>query len=134
VFPELGEIDFIVASEMTSRPTVPTKILGWTVNLETVEEIVSKKIFYRGSTITPRDIFDVAAACHAGRRSSIVEALSFHTEKCSGAINAASALGDDFLEAAIGDLEIKEAFLDIRVNAKSTCLDVLRESGIHAGG
>jgi hypothetical protein len=40
------------------------------VLLDTIPEIITKKIFYRGANITPRDIFDAAAAAgekHSGR-------------------------------------------------------------------
>jgi hypothetical protein len=58
----IGEIDFIVASPLTSVPTIRRQIEGENVQLETIPEIITKKVFYRGSSIMPRDIFDIAAA------------------------------------------------------------------------
>lgn len=51
-----GEIDFIVGGSLLNReaesdPTVPFA-------LESVEEVIAKKLFYRGWALTARDLFD----------------------------------------------------------------------------
>ena len=51
-----GEIDFIVSGSLLNRkpecdPTLPFA-------LEPVEEVIAKKLFYRGWTLTARDLFD----------------------------------------------------------------------------
>ncbi len=61
-FDDIGEIDFIVGPALTQMPTTRQVVEGEEVALETVAEIVTKKIHHRGSHIRPRDIFDVAAA------------------------------------------------------------------------
>ena len=66
VFPNYGEIDFIVAAELTATPYKNTLISDNHIKLETVEEIIAKKVRFRGAMIQPRDVFDIAAACHAG--------------------------------------------------------------------
>ena len=69
-FEDIGEIDFIVSQSKTSNPTVQREIEGQHTLLETVPEIIAKKIVYRGSNLKPRDIFDVAAACKQHEDSS----------------------------------------------------------------
>jgi len=54
------EIDFIVAPFLTQRPTTMKLIGGKQVNVETPEEIVIKKIFYRADSFKTRDVFDLA--------------------------------------------------------------------------
>jgi len=54
------EIDFIVAPFLTQRPTTMKLIGGTQVNVETPEEIVIKKIFYRADSFKTRDVFDLA--------------------------------------------------------------------------
>jgi len=54
------EIDFIVAPFLTQRPTVKKLIGNTPVYIETPEEIVVKKIFYRAESFKTRDIFDFA--------------------------------------------------------------------------
>ena len=73
-FDDIGEIDFIVGQALTETPTIRQLVEGEEVALETVAEIIAKKIHYRGSAIRPRDIFDIAAAA-AHRRQTIVDSL-----------------------------------------------------------
>jgi hypothetical protein len=47
VFEDIGEIDFIVAGALTSNPTTSTTVAGEVVQLETIPEIITKKIYYR---------------------------------------------------------------------------------------
>lgn len=54
------EIDFIVAPFLTQKPTIKKLIGGTQVNVETPEEIVIKKIFYRAEAFKTRDVFDLA--------------------------------------------------------------------------
>ncbi len=54
------EIDFIVAPSLTQKPTVKKLIGNTLVNVETPEEIVIKKIFYRAEAFKTRDVFDLA--------------------------------------------------------------------------
>jgi len=56
-FDKIGEIDFIVGHALTSLPTTQSIIDEEIVMLETIPEIITKKIYYRASTIKPRDIF-----------------------------------------------------------------------------
>ena len=54
-FPE-GEIDFIVRMSLTGlSPESSEKSLFY---LEPVEEVLAKKLFYRGAFLKPRDLFD----------------------------------------------------------------------------
>lgn len=56
-----GEIDFIVAPFLTKAP-FKHAVLGpdLSVRMETPAEIIVKKVFYRGDTLTARDIYDIA--------------------------------------------------------------------------
>ena len=59
-----GEIDFILASNITEDFFFVYNFEGTHINVETPAEIIAKKIRYRGPTFTIRDIFDFAAAVH----------------------------------------------------------------------
>ncbi len=61
-FQDIGEIDFIVAAALTSNPSTSESVHGEDVQLETIPQIIAKKIFHRGAMIKPRDIFDIASA------------------------------------------------------------------------
>ena len=55
-----GKIDFILAGQLTDFLPQEKEILNHQVNIEHPVEIVSKKIFYRGTEANSRDIFDFA--------------------------------------------------------------------------
>lgn len=61
-FGGIGEIDFIAAPTLTDTPTKTHNIEGVDTLLETIPEIITKKIYFRGASISARDIFDIAAA------------------------------------------------------------------------
>jgi len=61
---EEGEIDFILASNITENFFFVYNFKGAQINVETPAEIIAKKIRYRGPTFTIRDIFDFASAVH----------------------------------------------------------------------
>lgn len=56
-----GEIDFLVTREFHDEPTFDYLFDGQTIRVETPAEIVSKKLYFRASAFTIRDIFDLAA-------------------------------------------------------------------------
>lgn len=55
-----GEIDFIVAPDLTARPHARRRIGRRTITVETPVEIVVKKAFYRAAELRSRDLFDLA--------------------------------------------------------------------------
>lgn len=52
----IGEIDFIVAMSLLGLPDDHAP--GLPFKLEPIAEVLAKKLFYRGSLMTPRDLFD----------------------------------------------------------------------------
>lgn len=111
-FEHLGEIDFIVAGALTATPFEMREVEGRSVNLETLPEIISKKVFHRGSEATPRDIFDIAAAART-HRSSVVEALRLFPDRVSKARERLGKLNPEFVTAAIGQLMIMPDYEDL---------------------
>jgi len=78
-FDGIGEIDFIVAGHVTDNYAQRRKIKGREIALETISEIVAKKIRFRGANIQPRDVFDIAAARMPLPGSTILTAMSLRT-------------------------------------------------------
>src|SRR3546814_7414760 len=58
---DLGEIDFICCDSIIPDPTRAHDVQGHAIALETPAEIIAKKVFYRGWSFQPRDMFDLAA-------------------------------------------------------------------------
>jgi hypothetical protein len=125
VFDKVGEIDFIVASAMTHSPTTEMIIDDEPILLETIPEIITKKIFYRGTSIKPRDIFDIAAAgeLHA---DSLVNELRSYRDQVTQTLVTIERLNVDFVNRTIGELAIMEPFKSIAKTALERSKELLR--------
>jgi hypothetical protein len=125
VFDRIGEIDFIVAGAVTPSPTTQADIEGETVLLETVPEIITKKIYYRGSSIKPRDIFDIAAASEH-HSNTLIEELRSYRDQVTQTLATIDRLNPDFVNRAIAQLAIKDRYKDVAKRAISKCKEILR--------
>jgi len=122
---DIGEIDFIVAGAMTSSPTTQTNIEGETVLLETIPEIITKKIYHRGSSIRPRDIFDIAAAGEQ-HADSLIKELRNYRGRVTQTLAMMDKLNADFVNRAIAQLAIKEPYKAIAKTATERSKEILR--------
>lgn len=123
-FKDIGAIDFIVAGALPSQPTNPTTIEGEAVLLETVPEIIAKKIHHRGSSITPRDIFDIAAAGEA-HADLVIGELRPYKGEVAKAISVMERLNPEFVSRAISQLAIKPRYAAIAAAAKERARAIL---------
>ncbi|WP_343056506.1 nucleotidyl transferase AbiEii/AbiGii toxin family protein [Rhizobium metallidurans] len=124
-FNGIGEIDFIVAQALTSVPHLRTSVEGVSTRLETVAEIVAKKVYYRGASIRPRDIFDIAAAAQSHERE-LIEALRYYRPHVAATLSAIAGLNADFVSAAIAPLMIRPTFQHIAATAIERTITVLK--------
>jgi hypothetical protein len=124
-FKDVGEVDFIVGHAMTSSPTTQVAIEGEVTLLETVPEIITKKIYYRGSSIKPRDIFDIAAA---GQQhvDSVIGALRNYRNEVEVTLMTIDKLNPDFVNSAIAQLSIKDKFRSVAKTALQQTRELLR--------
>jgi hypothetical protein len=81
--------------------------------LETVPEIITKKIHHRGASIRPRDIFDIAAAARICE-AEVVDALRQYPDETERALATLEKLNPEFVEEAISDLMIKDGFHQLK--------------------
>jgi hypothetical protein len=126
-FGGVGEIDFIIGRTLTDQPSKAAVIGGRDVRLETVQEIIAKKIFFRGLRIAPRDIFDIAAASRA-HREFIVSSLASYKPQVERALHQIDASSVEFITEVIAQLQIRPAFEDAKLNAVHVARDVLKEA------
>jgi nucleotidyltransferase AbiEii toxin of type IV toxin-antitoxin system len=124
-FEGIGEIDFVVGHARTSVPTTQRTIEGETVRLETIPEIVTKKIYHRGSSIKPRDIFDIAAAAEQ-HADSIVRELRSYRDQVARTLATMDKLNPDFVNRAIAQLSIKERYISVARTAIERTKEILR--------
>lgn len=124
-FEGTGEIDFIVARAMTDVPAKLTMVEGENALLETIPEIIAKKIHYRGSQIKPRDIFDIAAAGEH-YADPVINALRSLRPEVSRTLARIETLDSEFIGSAIAGLAIKEPFRPIATTALQRATEILR--------
>jgi hypothetical protein len=108
-FDKIGEIDFIIADALTASPTKQAIVEGETVLLDSIPEIITKKIYYRGASIRPRDIFDIAAAGEQ-HATSIIKELKAHRAEVALTLTTINRLNPDFVNGAIAQLMIKDRY------------------------
>jgi len=125
VFDDIGEIDFIVAQTLTSSPTTPTVVEGEAILLETIPEIITKKIYHRGSSITPRDIFDIAAA-GAQHEDSIIKELRSYRDQVAQTLIAIDKLNVNFVNDTVAQLAIKDRYKPLATAAIERSKEILR--------
>lgn len=123
-FDDLGEIDFVACSQLTDEPTKRIELHGRPILIKTIAEITTKKVFYRGSMITPRDVFDIAAAGKTHRRE-LVQALAGYPQKVSATITALERENPEYVLSVIGDLQINPDFESRKETAIDECLAIL---------
>ena len=118
-FPE-GEIDFVAAPPLTSVPAKTEILFGRHFLVETSTEIVAKKIWHRGATITARDIFDFAMVSEL-ESDAIHEILPILRDRRDAVLNRIRR-NERWLRESFESLSI----LDYR-RSFDECLDILSE-------
>ncbi len=124
-FEDIGEIDFIASPALTKQPTIKMVVEGREVHVESVAEIITKKVFYRGKHIKPRDIFDIAAAAKS-KRTAIIGALISYQDHVADALLAIEKLNPDFVRATNSTLIIRDSFRPLIATAIDDAKELLR--------
>jgi hypothetical protein len=125
-FEGVGEIDFIVAGALTGKPFETREVEGRAVRLETIPEIIAKKVYHRGSEATPRDIFDIAAAARS-QLDPVVNALRAFPEQVLKTRERLEKLNPEFLDRAVAQLMIMPDYEASATDCLDTALAVLDE-------
>lgn len=79
-FPE-GKVDFIASPQITDFKAEKKLFFEKEVMLDDPIEIVSKKIYFRGDQVLPRDIFDLAIVYDSSRKIDLINTLNTMPEK-----------------------------------------------------
>jgi hypothetical protein len=87
--------------------------------------LFTKKIYYRGSSIKPRDIFDIAAA---GERHAdpVIDALRGYRTEVQTTLMTIDRLNPDFVNNAIAQLSVKDRFRSVVKTALQQAKQLLR--------
>jgi hypothetical protein len=123
-FNDIGQIDFIVAVALAHSPVTEANVDGRIVLLETIPEIITKKVYHRASSIQPRDIFDIGAAAEENAEL-LIESLRKYPNHAKQALATINRLNPEFVNHAIRQLAIKEKFKDVAHSAIEKAKEVL---------
>jgi len=99
-----GEVDFIASAPVTRKPQVIEKVLDRDVRVDTSAEIIAKKVRYRASHFTARDIFDFALVAEKEPKaiSMITSVLRGHADAILERLSSA----DRILRTTFNELDV----------------------------
>ncbi len=126
-FEDIGEIDFIASRPLTRQPFEVRGVEGRPVKLETIPEIIAKKIYHRGSEAKPRDLFDIAAAART-QRDAVVLALREYPGQVQGTLDRLEKLNPDFVAHTIRQLMILPGYEDLADESVGTTRSLLQDA------
>ncbi|QTQ86147.1 nucleotidyl transferase AbiEii/AbiGii toxin family protein (plasmid) [Agrobacterium tumefaciens] len=126
VFAGIGEIDFICAPSLTNDPTSRVAVRGIQVDLETPGEIIAKKVHYRGSSLQPRDMFDIACIAKACGDGYVLEALLPFKNRAAVALAVAERMDAGLASTVMGKLQYREGYAGISKTAQATTISLLK--------
>lgn len=113
-----GEVDFIASGAVTGDANTVETILGRPVRVESSAEILGKKIKYRGSAFTARDVLDFAML--AEKAPAEMPKLREIMEEQRGALLSRLSSADRILRTTFAELEL----LDYQ-KSYDECLDIV---------
>lgn len=131
IYRHIGEIDFICCADITHESTTSCAVAGVDIQLETPAEIIGKKIYYRGSRLQPRDMFDLAAVSAAMGEDYVINALrETGADECRAALAAAEGFDADAAYKIISSLMFREATQHLVTSAYGITIDLLRRASV----
>ncbi len=131
----LGDIDFIygelagirTAPEAPGRwhPAIRTELAGRSIWLETVPEIIGKKIHYRCTNLTARDVFDIAAACEAGHLANIQKIVKSMPREAATAASIIESLPAGHVRDRMQSNDVRPEFRHLLDSAPETVVGMI---------
>ena len=121
-----GDIDFIVAGNITrTNPVETIEMSNRVFLLETTEEILAKKLFYRAAHFKPRDVFDLVAV-HRRDPASVASALRASSSRKPELERRLKDLSKQAPDQLASDILPFEGFSDIIPAMLQTARDLLK--------
>jgi Nucleotidyl transferase AbiEii toxin, Type IV TA system len=124
-FSGLGEIDFMATPSLTASPATQTFVEGETIFLESVPEILTKKIHCRSAGLKPRDVFDIAASAES-HADAIIREFQMYRFEVAQAASALERLNPEFVTRTIGQLAITPRYECLVASAIDRAMELLR--------
>lgn len=126
-YPE-GKIDFVKAFQVSDYLPTLKHVFNRNIFVDDDIEIVTKKVFFRGASLHPRDLYDLATVYLGPRRSELVKALINIPEQLQEFHDALQRVGPGFSFSEDYGLDL---VLDIPLGLKGRevdiCIDLCNE-------
>lgn len=126
-YPE-GKIDFVKAFQVSDYLPTLKHVFNQNIFVDDDIEIVTKKVFFRGASLHPRDLYDLATVYLGPRRSELVKALINISEQLQEFHDALQRVGPGFSFSKDYGLDL---VLDIPLGLKGRevdiCIDLCNE-------
>ena len=119
-YPE-GKIDFVKAFQVSDYLPVLKHVFNQNILVDDDIEIVTKKVFFRGASLHPRDLYDLATVYLGPRRSELVNALINIPEQLQEFHDALQRVGPGFSFSEDYGLDL---VLDIPLGLKGREVDI----------
>lgn len=122
-----GEIDFLSAALETTPGFKLENFRGREIALETCEEVIIKKLRYRGGQLTERDAFDIAAV--ARHDSSLVDSIAKYAADTLPRVKVSlDVLAKRPTTAVASKVRPLEGYADLSKTAIQECLDIIEQA------
>lgn len=126
-YPE-GKIDFVKAFQVSDYLPTLKHVFNQNIFVDDDIEIVTKKVFFRGASLHPRDLYDLATVYLGPRRRELVKALINISEQLQEFHDALQRVGPGFSFSEDYGLDL---VLDIPLGLKGRevdiCIDLCNE-------
>lgn len=128
-YSQTGEIDFIVCGDITDHPTEKHEVRGQRVALETPAEIVAKKVYYRGWSFQPRDMFDLAAVTeHYGEDYVLAALRQVGSDPCAKALAVIEKATPAFVQSINAQLMVRDGTRHLTNHAQDVSRKLLKQA------
>lgn len=116
------QIDFICTSKLMAVDSMPFAFNDTTIFIEHPTEILFKKLFYRGSTLKFRDVFDIVAALDKGivNKDDIhgfIHNMGNKRDAFFMRMNRLNSVPGDQILASVDKLNVYPEYHDLAINA-----------------
>lgn len=102
---------------------------GHGVALETPAEIVAKKVYYRGWSFQPRDMFDLAVVAeHYGRDYAVSALRQAGQDSCAKALGVVENATSAFVQSINAQLMVREETRHLIGQAQDISCELLRQA------
>jgi hypothetical protein len=124
-FGDCGEVDFICSANISVFRPQKTIFNHRVLLVDSIEEVITKKIFYRGGSIQPRDIFDIACVAEVLTPEKLADCLRPIKRNVDDALRALGRMDEDYYRMSARELDAREQFADLRDVGYSVTRNVL---------